>query len=438
MVTNYDDFNFCLKSYSSDSDCTNVSCKDQAYILPPNCYYSSRISLDFTLEVMENDMQLSYLDYASLYHSDSLGKESEDNCPYVYIPRPQNSQRFWDSLSIVVWVIIGIVAGGCLVLCGHLAVWLIYKRWKREKMKMKMKIEKAVKAAIPRIVVSNALGVVITIGDYEHDENIDNAELNDVYLRDLPVERDYDNLKELFQLYNYKMIPPYQLHWKEKDVMQFLKTDVVQELFDEMTEKVKYDSLIVCLSCHGLQNSIITSDYKQIEKTVIHRVISHHPKLRDIPRLFIYDSCNGSGQRERKDDSDSEESQSIHKGNKNIAKSVKLSEISDGYEWLDGDMNPDYNLCQIHAANDGFQAFCDSVTGSYLTTSFVNKMQDNINEKRNKTLGALCDEIQSKLHDMGKQQTTNIFNSNTQHLEFQVHKKLEATTQTSAIEMTNI
>merc|ERR1712141_379645 len=89
-----------------------------------------------------------------------------------------------------------------------------------------------------------------------------------------------------------------KLYWTKQELTTFLRRDVVNELLGA-DDEVKYDGLIVCVSCHGVKDHIVTSDYKLIEKVVIHLLLStDHPKIREIPRIFIFDSCDGSGDRE--------------------------------------------------------------------------------------------------------------------------------------------
>ena len=52
---------------------------------------------------------------------------------------------------------------------------------------------------------------------------------------------------------------------------------------------------------------------------------------------------------------------------------------------------------------------------SYLIDEFKEMMIANILSGKNKTLASIFDEIQNKLYDMGKQQTTNLFNNRTRH-----------------------
>ena len=75
-------------------------------------------------------------------------------------------------------------------------------------------------------------------------------------------------------------------HWNDKEVVKFLKEDIPNKLLDD-EGNIKYDGLIVCISCHGLKNAIITSNEKQVDKTLIHRLVSmDNPQIREIPRLF--------------------------------------------------------------------------------------------------------------------------------------------------------
>ena len=57
------------------------------------------------------------------------------------------------------------------------------------------------------------------------------------------------------------------------------------------------DALIVLLSCHGIDQHILTSDYKKVSKKDIHRTFSRSGQSRDIPRLFIFDCCSGEKQK---------------------------------------------------------------------------------------------------------------------------------------------
>eukprot|EP01084_Bolivina_argentea_P249101 416870_1 len=314
-----------------------------------------------------------------------------------------------------------LISGGCILLlciCVSILFLCVFKN--KEKSSDKQPLE----------YIKNGLGVIIAIGDYENDDEIvANPDITDSYLRDLPVFRDVDNLKHFFKQLNYKIIPQTaheKYDWTESEVINFLENDVVNELHNDEGE-LKYDGLIICVSCHGIESKIVTSDYRTIEKAVIHRIISiKAPKSRLIPRIFIFDACDGSAKREyirastveieQYNDCDTNE---LHNGigNRSIAKGVALNDISGESDWAYGNVNPDYKLVQLHASNIGYQARICSEKGSYLTFEFTQKILENLNEVSNKTLSTICLEIQNELHDAGKQQTTNTFNNGTQHLQ---------------------
>ena len=140
------------------------------------------------------------------------------------------------------------------------------------------------------VTVSNALAVIICIAEYDDNPQVQNLQ---------GIKKDYINLHEFFKYLNFTVIPvdrkskngPY--HWTEKELSDFLMVDVEKALLNG-TDTIHYDALIVCVSCHGLKNSMITSDLKKIEKAVIHRAVSRHgSKVRELPRIFIMDACDG-------------------------------------------------------------------------------------------------------------------------------------------------
>eukprot|EP01083_Nonionella_stella_P069754 186152_1 len=291
-------------------------------------------------------------------------------------------------------------------------------------------------------VISNGLVVIMVIGEYDH--NVEDADF-DGYLQSLPIQNDTRHLTELFRLLNYKIIPQNmdKLHWTEDEVARFLITDIGNELFDDHGE-LKYDGLVVCISAHGLKDNIITSDYRTIEKTVIHRIISmKYPKSREIPRIFLFDSCEGSLERQRsqfirattvnEDDykldilpmhdtgEEQKNSRDLMMEHDDEDKGISLNNIATGNAWTMSTKNPDFKLVEIHAANSGFQAKCNRRLGSYLIYSFTMKMKQNIEGKQRKTLGAVFEEIQNELHDAGKSLTKNVFNNSTGRVEFMVN-----------------
>ena len=82
--------------------------------------------------------------------------------------------------------------------------------------------------------------------------------------------------------------------------MQFLraKADDLEENLTKEDIKKQYDGLLVFMSCHGMDQHIITSDYKKLKKLDLHRIFSQNGPARKIPRLFIYDCCSGNKERD--------------------------------------------------------------------------------------------------------------------------------------------
>ena len=145
------------------------------------------------------------------------------------------------------------------------------------------------------------------------------------------------------------------------------------------------------ISCHGLKNRIITSDYEKIEKLAIHRIFSINHKLnRTIPRIFVYDCCDGMEQRDRSPSpmtssdryhpvlSESNLPYSLESTTSSVDKEkddpgdagieLEGGDIGKGYgindlhsdkgsSWTRNEDNPDYRLCTIFAANPGISEY---------------------------------------------------------------------------------
>eukprot|EP01084_Bolivina_argentea_P255890 430580_1 len=264
-------------------------------------------------------------------------------------------------------------------------------------------------------VICNALVVVVSIGSYNSDTT--GTDIQNLDFNDLPVEKDVYNIQEFCSYFNYKLIPQkLKLHWTEKQLISYLGDGICKELLDDT--ELRYDGLIVFITCHGIENNIVTSDLKTIENMVIHRIISlRSPKVREIPRIYVFDACNGQSERIHVRPSITED----------MDKGTKLIDISHNTQWTSTTNNPDYKLVSVYASTQGFQAKMCVRKGSYLTSKFTAKIMKNVNEKENKTLATILDEIQNELHDAGKQQTINILNNNTRHLRFKINHKGQQT-----------
>eukprot|EP01084_Bolivina_argentea_P303762 524540_1 len=210
----------------------------------------------------------------------------------------------------------------------------------------------------------------------------------------------------------------------DTDAFLYCPSNQDMKEFDE-NHKLKYDGLILCISAHGIEDHIITSDYKTINKTAIHRCISlRQVKARDIPRIHIFDSCEGSAERRPSicsGDSDEYEIKKKEKGKYFGAENLENSLMN---AWTDENSNPDFKLVEIHAANYGYQAKMNCRVGSYLLHQFAEKVTENINKNKNMTLGNMFDAIQNELHDLGKQQIVKSFNNGTSFLRLKVNKVL--------------
>ena len=277
-----------------------------------------------------------------------------------------------------------------------------------------------------KLCISNALVAVINIGDYADGVRISRKD-KDVqeHYGNLPVEKDAETLKNLCQYMNWTFISKgddVKTHWTEKEVMEFLEEGIGVVMFDK-DGKSNFDGLIVCVSCHGMKDAIVTSDMKTIERTVIHRTLSlKYPQLRDIPRIFVFDCCDGWDERRA----------SINV-NQDIAKDIELiaidqsqrrkgTDLSDVQNmsvnaWTSATKNPDYNMVTVYAANSGFVAKMN-YNGSYLVHSLTDAIMENVERKQGKTLSELLEDVQNRLHDAGSQLPVNIMNNNTRTLMF--------------------
>eukprot|EP01083_Nonionella_stella_P228042 808502_1 len=284
-------------------------------------------------------------------------------------------------------VIIAIVLSAFFVIIGILFfVFKSYKKREREKEEL-------------TTYVRNPL--VLFVGISQYDEAPTNPQV-DGFFRSLDgIDVDARNVNHLFgdQL-NYQVFSnESQLKWNLKEFMQFLteKADLLESGIGTV-----YDGLVVILSCHGITDYIVTSDYKAVKKSTVHRLFSaHKPKNRQIPRLFIFDCCDG-GEAHKvgvfRDEEEEEERKEQHKAGVKpeahdqvieennishvalkmepelpdplaiaISKSIEreLSKSEAAGSWLHDEKNPDYRLITIQAANEGFQSKLDKVKGSY-------------------------------------------------------------------------
>merc|ERR1711971_364554 len=108
-----------------------------------------------------------------------------------------------------------------------------------------------------------------------------------------------------------------------------------------------------------------------------------------------------------------------------VVKGIGLADIASADDWSSKNAkNPDFNLVLIQAANVGFQAKMSAVSGSYLISEFTRNMTQSVVKKDEKTLASVAEDVQNALHERGKQQTINIFNSGTRSLRLCAKKRM--------------
>eukprot|EP01084_Bolivina_argentea_P051917 95424_1 len=259
-------------------------------------------------------------------------------------------------------------------------------------------------------IVRNPMVVSINIGDYINKNRLSEQDIEIPGICDdlLSINRDYENVQILCKKYNYDIYPKkLRTLWKANDLVDFVNQ--CAKRFSNNADK--YDGLLVVVSSHGIHKQIITSDYRLISHTALHRFFSYQ-NVRHIPRVFILDCCDGYREKET-DRCDK-------------SKTVAIDEGEFKYdlrnEWKGNEHNPDYKLCTINAANEGYIAKMNVLDGSYLIYNIVKKMTQNNNNNKQVFFGEMIDEIDDLLHATGKQKIIATFNNQTRHLKFEMNE----------------
>eukprot|EP01083_Nonionella_stella_P246628 856002_1 len=293
--------------------------------------------------------------------------------------------------------------------------------------------------------VRNPFIIPIAIGRY--DENPENPEFEG-YLSNLDgIDHDIRNTVELFAgIYNYDVFPNYresiQQEWTRRQILNLLYGKA-----EYLANNIPYyDGLVVIISSHGLNDAVLTSDYKTIKKSDIHRIFSkakdENTAIRDIPRLFVFDCCDGSYAQEIED------RQSIMEENKDkpqnndvkyeVIKKDDSERLDHRNEWAQEESNPDHKLVLLHAANKNFQSKLRTDIGSLFIERLLGKIRENENIhwlfttqcwrwcKNKQTLWEITSEIQHELHDEGKQLPEYKYNNDTERIVFIKNQKEKA------------
>ena len=280
--------------------------------------------------------------------------------------------------------------------------------------------------------INKPMTIVIGIGEYE--EYPFSPEIHGV-VENLPSIRiDIRNILRLFKdklgynifpNYKYEHENSFRLNWTQDELIEFLKEKSI-ELENNLRQDNsfdKFDGLIVMLSCHGIDNHyILTSDYKKISKTAIHRIFSaKKPLSRKIPRIFVFDCCSGRNDR----NSTIRIIGSVYEMDKtamvNKSKIINVDHIhrSSSLIWARNEDNPDYKLVIVNAANEGFQSKINTRNGSYVIAKFTEKLGENI-KNNDFFLHEILDDVQEELHDiMGKQLMSKTFYNRTEYIKFE-------------------
>ena len=208
-----------------------------------------------------------------------------------------------------------------------------------------------------------------------------------------------------------------KLSWTKDEVTSFVEKQVAATFFDKRGNP-RFDGLIFAISSHGLGDCIISSDYKMIKRTDIHRRISEkYPQIRTFPRIFLFDACDGTRDRHSTSKMNTVEMDEAMKGGDSLVFALQMETEWTPYGWTSRTKNPDYNLVVVHGSNDGFVSkMQDSEVGSYLTYFFAKAVRQRIERKQRKGLSELLTDVQNVLHDGGKQLIRKEFFNNTEYL----------------------
>eukprot|EP01083_Nonionella_stella_P199362 731102_1 len=442
-----------LKQYDSTNDCADHfdSCHIQSYNLPSECDLSSQIVIQFYLQSTSDELDMTKIniDYLSLTHSDASG----DTAPLcrtasptvsptlfttedIYDEDPSLQDRFFNFSEQYILII----SGGfiCILATFSVMIYACVKAYFVKKYKNEM-------------LIHNAMVIVITIAKYDHSPHHPDAALKQSILQDLILDLDVRNVQYLFgpECLSYDIFPTYdtenefKFHWKRKEIIRLLTAkafDLDSNLKQEDEgEKGKYDGLVVVISSHGMKDSICTSDYQLLNKVEIHRIFSKiSVASRDIPRLFLFDCCDGGNRQTYAEEPESDDGETTKQGtvlheetpilhgadgaDHKEKDEVQIITPSDTEMWLHGQKNPDHKLAVVHAANAGFQAMVNTETGSYLVGKFVRKTVDAMRRNNEECVYEIFDQISTELETQGKQKIVATYLDQTRFIKFQKNK----------------
>eukprot|EP01084_Bolivina_argentea_P095916 172421_1 len=320
------------------------------------------------------------------------------------------------------YVFVIVIFGLCIITC--IVGIMLYKRAKR-----RAKIQRKT------VKIQNAMVIAISIGIYDEEASAPDI---DGYLKNLlDIHLDIENTEKLYHdILNYDIFSnlyeeneSYQIEWKHNELTTFFKQKAVY-LNQNIQTGRRYDGLVVIVSGHGISGNILTSDYRTISKTKIHRIFSKQQALRMIPRIFMFDSCSGDSEKVSISRFDDEMGKLILPDDE-IGKPILPDDDENvryrkSILWALDEHNPDHLMILINAANKGFIAKMNSKKGSYLIAEYMEKMIDNIKNCNNKKfLMEILDEIQQKLHHDGKSLIEYTPYNGTSYIKFSKNKTIK-------------
>eukprot|EP01083_Nonionella_stella_P318491 1164435_1 len=331
------------------------------------------------------------------------------------------------------WVFVLTIVCGSIILCACIVMTIVLisneKKHKQKRIQPELSTDLLTKslpehdeALAPTVLteldheeaipIQNAMVILIAIGEYD-DNPHDADELLQGGLNNLHgIGQDIHNLHKLFgpKYLNYTICPTYnlnqtlKLHWTLEEIILFMNEKAVflENNLDQ------FDGLIVVISGHGMKGYICTSDCKMIEKLAIHRIFSQpHLPLREIPRVFLYDCCDGEWE--------CTERTKAPNSNTSLLTRYQARDIPNPQDvaWGRNEKNPDNRLVQINAANPGFQSKLNTKKGSYMLFEFVERSISNLDNEVSDCIYRIFDDIQQHLAAKGKQLITTTYSDKT-------------------------
>eukprot|EP01084_Bolivina_argentea_P176365 305223_1 len=219
------------------------------------------------------------------------GKESLNECYWfdiekLFAPNIQCNQAAVISLQNKTTEIFSYLMASCIF---GIIIWIyLIVKWRRQKHRDTKAID-----------IRNPMVIFCAIGDYFQPPP-DNAEF-DAYCRNLQgIELDIENMRALFkEILNYQCYtfyydndPQYpKVELEKKEIVEFMKEKA--KILAHNVALGKCDGLLVVVSGHGYNGNIITSDYGLLNEDKLHRIFSKYKISRHVPRIFMFDCCDG-------------------------------------------------------------------------------------------------------------------------------------------------